>query len=214
MNPNTMFLLLIGFTICLFGAIIYFGLKWRTESAKKWLAETDAKWVFDSDSTLSNNVTSLLYGVFQDFSNTSVGMDVRDLNDNLVGRIAYNMGDVIIEVGTEKYSCFNEGKWNLHVTLRPLTGMGKLAPPIAECHKPSLFRFTFKYFASPYSEVELKYRMFGGVSVLVDGKVIGKRLDLGKDVTRGRALVLTVDMPLVLQMLLLAGPGNTRGMQL
>lgn len=212
-QPTTPFFLLLVATLVLGGWLIYFGLKWRAASDKTWIAKTNAQSVLKSAPTPGIQATSLIYGVFQDFTNTSAGMVVRDGSDAVVGRIIYNTGDTTIEVGHDTYRTFNESGEKLHITLRPLDGGKARKAPVAECRRSSLRHLRFQDPSTPDGLIDL-HEKIGEAHLLLNDRVIGQRWELSKTVVRGRALALQADVPLVLQMFILAAPGSTRGVQL
>lgn len=212
-DPTTPFFVLVAATLVLGGCLIFFGLRWRAASDKQWLAKTNAQSVLQSAPKPKAQVASLLYGVFEDFDSTSAGMVVRNLSDQAVGRVIYNAAFTTIEVGTESFQTFNENGEKLHITLRPLRGGQSLAAPVADCHRPSRRHFLFQDPNVPEGLVELHERM-GEADVQMKGLAIGQRWELSKTVVRGRALALQTDVPLVLQMFILAAPGSTRGVML
>lgn len=210
-NPAVILLAIIALCIPLFGLIIFFGLKSRKADLEQWLNETNAQLVEAKLPLHHLSLKTLLYGNFYDASSTQVGFVVRNRNDIEVGRVNYEIGAISIEVDKKRFQIFNEMKSHYHISIRPLKGEGMLEPPIAECISKGIFSKKYIYRFENYGEVEFKFTHFGRrAAIMKEGAMIGECFRLGPYELSGKALMLSVDVPLIYQLILLAGPFTRR----
>lgn len=213
MFDNAGLLLLSIITLCvpIFGLIIYYGLKSRQYDIDQWIKDTNAQLVQSKMSDKKLDISSLLYGNFYDSSPSVVTLMIKDRNDIIVGKAVYDIGSITIEAGKEKFRVFNEGNSHFHITVRPLKGKGSLEPQIAECVSRGIFSKRFQYYFPNIGKIEVRHRYFcQQAPVLKDGFVIGEWFRLGPYELSGKALVLSVDIPLIFQMIILSGPFTRR----
>lgn len=210
-NPAVILLAIIALCIPLFGLIVFFGLKSRKAGLEQWLNETNAKRVESQLPQQQLSVSSLLYGSFYDASSTNVGFVVKNRKDAEIGRVIYEIGAIKIEVAEERFQIFNEMKSNYHISIRPIKGMGALEPQIAECVSKGIFSRRYIYRFENYGDVEFKFSHFGRrAAIMKEGAIIGECFRLGPYELSSKALVLSADMPLIYQLILLAGPFTRR----
>lgn len=210
-NPAFILLAIITFCFPLFGLVIFYGLKSRKADLDKWLKETNAQLVESQLPRHQLNVSSLLYGNFYDASSTNVGFVARDRNDTVIGRVNYEIGAITIELAEDRFQIFNEMKSNYRISIRPINGAGKLEPSIAECVSKGIFSRKYIYKLKSYGEVEFKFTHFARrAAIIKEGVMIGECFRLGPYELNGKALVLSADMPVIYQLILLAGPFTRR----
>ena len=210
-NPELILFAIIALCVPLFGIIIYYGLKSRKAKIDQWLNKTNARLV-ESQVILNNlSVHSLLYGNFYDSSPSVVCLLVKDRNDKEVGKVSYEIGAVSIETGKENFRVFNEMKSHFHITVRPIKGKGTLEPPIAECVSRGTFTKSYIYDFFDFGKIEFNLTQFGRrATIFKEGVILGEWFRLGPYELSGKALVLSVDIPLIFQFILLAGPFAAR----
>jgi hypothetical protein len=209
-NAGLTLLTIIVLCVPVFGLIIHYSLKNRQNTLEQWIKETNAGRVQSEMSMNERDVHSLLYGNFHDSSMTCVVLMIRDRNDQDVGTVLYETGGVTIETGGERFGVFNDGI-NSHKTVRPIKGQGNLEPHIAECISPGLLSKRVRYRFTNFGTVDVQFRGMGRRATLQkDGVKIGQWFRLGPYEMSGKALVLSVDVPLIVQVVLLAGPFRQR----
>lgn len=210
-NPVFILFAIIALCVPLFGLIIFYGLKSRKADLDKWLKETNAQLVEAKLPRHQLNVNSLLYGNFYDASSTKVDFLMKDRKDAEVGRVSYDLGSISIQVAEKRFQIFNEMKSNYHISIRPIKGAGMLEPPIAECVSKGIFSRRYIYSFKNYGEVEFKFTHFASRAAIMKGGVmIGECFRLGPYALSGKALILSADMPLIYQLILLAEPFTRR----
>lgn len=210
-SPEQFLFLIIGIVILVFTPIIIFGLRYRAKLQEQWASETCAETVILHLSKDDFDSKTLLYGTYQDFSATSIGIVVKNEKDEEVGRVLFNTGNISFEIGNAKFSVFSEGSWNYHSKLRRLSGTPSLSPVIAECRRVS-FSSSADYFFPEIGNFRVQEHYSGHAKITKEGAIVGHRISLGKLHDKGRAISLSMDMPLILQMLLLASPHLRRGL--
>jgi hypothetical protein len=210
-NPGFILLAIIALCVPLFGSIIYYGLKSRKANMDQWIKETNARLV-ESQFALNNiSVSSLLYGNFYDSSPTKVCLLVKDRNDKEVGKVNYEIGTISIEAGGENFRIFNEMKSHFHITVRPIKGKSTLEPQIAECVSKGIFTKSYIYDFPNFGKIEFKLTQFGRrATIIKEGIILGEWFRLGPYELSGKALVLSANIPLIFQLILLGGPFMTR----
>lgn len=124
--------------------------------------------------------------------------------------MSYEIGTISIEAGQETFRVFNEMKSNYHITVRPIKGKGTLEPQIADCVSRGMFSKSFIYDFAGFGVIEFKHTHFGRrATIMKEGTVIGEWFRLGPYELSGKALVLSVDIPMIFQLIILAGPFAT-----
>ena len=210
-NPEFILLAIIALCVPLFGVIIYYGLKSRKSDMGKWLKETNARLVESQFSQNNLSISSLLYGNFYDSSPTNVCLLVKDRSDKEVGRVNYKIGTISIEVDGEKFHVFNEMKSNYHITVCQIKGKGTLDPQIVQCVRKGIFTKIYIYDFLNFGKIEFKLMQFGRrATIIKEGVILGEWFRLGPYELSGKALVLSADIPLIFQLILLAGPFTSR----
>lgn len=209
-NPEQLLLSIIGITILVFTAIIILSLRYRKNLQKQWSFETRAETVIPH--FLRNNLDSksFLYGTYQDFSATTVGMVIKNEKDEEVGRVLFNTGNITFEIGNDEYAVFSEHSWNYHSKLRHLSHTTNHPPEIAECRRVS-FGFSAEYSFPGIGHFLVHEHFSGHARIIKEGAIVGHRISLGRSHDKGRAISLSIEIPLILQMLLLASPHLNRG---
>ena len=210
-SPEVILLLIIALCVPVFGLLIFYCLKYRQNNIEQWIKNTNALLVKSKISSNKLNIHSLLYGNFYDSSAYSVTLIIKDHGDVKIGQVIYNIGSITIEAENERFLVFNEGKWHFHVSVRPIKGQGTLESQIAECMGSGIFSKRFQYHFKNFGKLEIRYRIFGQRAIILkDGVIIGEWFRLGSNELSGIALVLSVDIPLIFQIILLAGPFSKR----
>jgi len=153
---------------------------------------------------------AFLYGTFQDFSATTIGMVVKNGKDEEVGRVLFNTGNITFQIGNDKFSVSSEHSWNYHSKLRRLSNTLDLSPAIAECRRTS-FSFAADYSFPEIGDFKVHEHFSGRAKITKEGIIVGYRISLDQSYDKGQAIALSVDIPLILQMLLLASPHLGRG---
>lgn len=209
-SPEQLLFLIIGIVILVFALIIILSLRYRKKLQKQWAFETCAETValcFPKDNLDSK---AFLYGTYQDFSTTTIGMVVKNEKDIEVGRVLFNSGSIVFEIGSDKFAVFNESSWNYHSKLRRLSDTPNLSSIIAECYGVS-FSFAADYFFPEIGNVRIQEHFSGHAEIMKEGTIVGHRISLGRSYDKGRAISLSINIPLILQMFLLASPHLSRG---
>ncbi|WP_244072083.1 hypothetical protein [Nitrosomonas sp. PY1] len=204
-NPEQLLFSIIGVVVLVFIPIIIFSLRYRKNLQKQWAIETCAETVIPLFPRDGSDNKTLLYGTYQDFSATTIGMIVKNENDEEVGRVLFNTGNIAFEIGNDKFSVSSENSWNYYSKLRHLSGAPSFSPVIAECRRTS-FSFTADYFFPKIGNFRVQEHPSGHAKITKDGVIVGHRISLSRSYDKGRAISLSMDIPLILQMLLLASP--------
>ena len=210
-NPDVILLSLIAGCVPVFGLIIYYGLKSRQRNLATWMHQTTARFVQAQISCRTFKPASLVYGNFSDASATVIHFDIKNQNDIHVGQAVYDLGSVTLTAGKDRYLVVHEGLWRVSTRVRPLKGQGLLAPQIAECSGRGLLRRKFLYNFGEAGIFEVCFN-FGGRRALIwqDGRFAGEWFSLGPYELNGKAVVLAMELPLIYQIILLAGPFTKR----
>ena len=144
-NPEQFLFLIIGIVILIFAPIIIFSLRYRAKLQERWAFEICAETVAPCFPKDGFDSKTFLYGTYQDFPATTIGMVVKNERDEEVGRILFNTGNISFEIGNDRFAVFSESSWNYHSKLRRLSGGPSLLPVLAECQRAS-FSSSADYF--------------------------------------------------------------------
>ena len=68
----------------------------------------------------------------------------------------YNICNITIETNDHSFGIFNEGKWNFHISIRPLNGQKTLLTPIAECIGTGILNKKLRYIFPGAEEIEVR----------------------------------------------------------
>jgi hypothetical protein len=209
-DPAIALFSIIGLCIPLFGFIIYYGLKNRQQTNDQGLAETNANVALASISLQQGSIKHLLYGNFYDTSNTVVTLSIRDIHNHNVAHADFSP-HVTITCQDTKFGVFNETQAEFKITVRPLLGQSTLANPIAECTHQGLFSTHYRYQLVHSGVIDVTFKRFGKqATVTQNGVIVGQLVRLGPYELSGKAIALTIDMPLIEQVVLLCGPFRNR----
>ena len=210
-NPDVILLSIIAGCVPVFGLIIYFGLKSRQRNLDTWMRETTARLVRAQISCRTFKPASLVYGNFADASSTVINFNIKNQNDIHVGQAVYDLGSVTLTTGKDRYLVVHEGLWKVSTRVRPLKGQGLLAPQIAECTGRGLLRKKYLYNFGEAGTFEVCSSLWGRRALIwQDGRVAGEWFSLGPYELSGKAVVLALELPLIYQIILLAGPFTQR----
>lgn len=99
-NPEQLLFSIIGIVILVFTPIIILSLRYRKKLQNQWALETCAETVIPLFPKGSFDSKTFLYGTYQDFSATTIGMVIKNGRDEEVGRVLFNTGNIIFEIGT------------------------------------------------------------------------------------------------------------------
>jgi hypothetical protein len=196
--------------VAFFALVIYFGLK----SRKKQLAANQAVNALEVWQELSDpqwNFADLLFGVWQDFSATALGMLVKNSQDQQVGTIVFKTAArqnwITIKTNDATFSCDVLPAMKQSVLLRR-----------AEEASPTLCTFsrlaggTFHFETENNGVIESRppkgLHMTPRFEYSRNGGPIGISQHIGGSRKRGISLVLPSDLPLPIRMFVLAMQGQ------
>jgi len=209
-SPEQLLFSIIGVVILVFTPIIIFSLIYRKNIQKQWAIETCAETVMLRFPKNDFDSKAFLYGTFQDFSTTTVGIVVKNRKDEEVGRVLFNTGNITFQIGNDKFSVSSEHSWNYHSKLRRLSNTLDPSPAIAEYRRAS-FSPAADYFFPEIGDFRVQEHFSGCAKITREGTIVGYRISLDQSYDKGRAISLSINIPLILQMLLLASPHLGRG---
>jgi len=192
--------------IVLFALAIYFGLRVRKKNFAENL-DLHAADIWPQLQDSASNFSDLLYGVWQDFSSTEVGMIVRDCRDQKVGKIVYRMiarqGCVAIETPNGIFETDSLPTLRESLSLRPANDGSQ-----SLCDFTRLAGGTYRFDAKSFGILESKpprgLRIAPVFSYTLNGNPVGASRHIGGWSDRGRMLVLPQQLPLPIRIFVLA----------
>lgn len=203
--------------IGLFATVIVVGLRMRRQQTTQNLQNLNADAVWNEFTTLSQPQDGswergdLLYGIWEDFSATSVGMIVRDNKDSAIARVAYDMRGADISMGENRYrvrvgTTFqgsaelvqDRGSDDEAATLCSFKQRGWFSQRGAEYRCPETGVLTISMpWGSPFKAFTS--------TINQDGKAVGKMGTIGRPyLNKGRMLILPGRLPLPMRLFVLA----------
>lgn len=198
-------LLLLGGVCLLFACVIALSLRARRAIMAENL-NVRAQELFEPYRGSEWDMASLLYGVFQDFTATELGMIVRDCHDEEVGRITFHagrrLGWITLEAGEMRFEADVLPTWSQEVALH-----GKMDAEVL-CHFRrgfgGVYWFEAQGLGSVVSRPPKGFRMTPTFEYFCDKKRMGLSRHLGGALDRGVLLLMSGDIPLPIRLFILA----------
>jgi hypothetical protein len=206
--------LLVGL-VGLFAIVILLSLRMRRRRIADELQNIHADAVWNEFTRLSQaedgswDRRDLLYGIWEDFSPTSVGMIVRDDRDSPVARVAYTIAGADISVGENRYRV-SVGNTRGSTQLVEDGGNGSEAAAICSFVRKGWFRDRAAEYSSPDIGVLRISLPWGSPfkaftsTITKDEEPIGKMGAIGRPYfNNGRMLILPARLPLPIRLFVL-----------
>lgn len=207
MNPTpSEALAAVAALIALFALAIYFGLRIRKKNFAENL-DLHAADIWPQIQGSVSNFSDLLYGVWQDYSATEVGMIVKDCRDQQVGKIIYRMivrpGYISIETADGHFKVDALPTLRESLSLRSANNGSE-----SLCDFTRLARGTYRFDAKSFGVLEsnppLGLRIAPVFEYTLNGSPAGASRHIGGWSDRGRMLALPQQLPLPVRLFVLA----------
>ena len=206
MTANELGLLKLLFGICLFFAIVIdFGLRVRKRNMAEAL-QFRAQDIWAPLQTSGWNIENLLYGVLQDFSATEIGLIVRDFHDQQVGTITFHTGArkgwITIQTVSELLEADVLPTLLQSITLHP-ANTARIICAFTRL-RGGIYRFDVKGVGVLESKLSNRFQITPWFEYRLNDQPIGGSQRIGRWIDRGSLVVLPNDIPLPIQMFILA----------
>ena len=205
----SIYAIVIGLPV-LFTLVIVFGLRTRKKMFAKSL-ELKAADLWPQIQDARFELSGLLYGVWQDFSSTRLGMIVKDCRDQEVGKIIYRVARrewILIECSEGNFAANSNATMRLSISLRAASteAGGSL------CEFTRLagggYRFDAKSLGILESRSPRGLYLAPVFQYTLNGTPAGAGRPIGRWFARGRMLVLPNQLPLAIRLFVLAMQGQ------
>jgi hypothetical protein len=199
--------------IGLFATVIVVGLRMRRRETTQNLQNLNADAIWNEFETLSRpqdgswERRDLLYGIWEDFSATSVGMIVRDAKDSAIARVAYDMRGADISVGENRYRVRVGTTFQGSAELVQGRGSGDEVATICSFQRRGWFNQRGVEYRCPETGVLTISMPWGSPfkaftsTITRDGKAAGKMGMIGRPYfNKGRMLIVPAEWPLPIRL--------------
>lgn len=194
----------------IFGGIIYFGLKSRNNFIEQEMEKTNAAFVKTQMSLPDKAIKSIVYGCFTDASSTKIILTIRDINDETIAKATFGLTTTSLEFDSKTLYVRSDSKLSDQKTIYSANDHGGQGAFIATRKRTGLFSRSYEYEFKTHGKFVVQHHAAGKATVFKDDKAIGKWLCLGSNELSAKALAITTEIPLLVQIVLLSGPFNKR----
>jgi len=212
--------------LAVFAIAIFVGLRMRRQRTSELLQNVNADTVWNEFSRFSQppdgswERNDLLYGIWQDFSATSLGMIIRNGQDSAVARVSYGVTGVDISLGENRYKVRLGNNLQGTAVLSQDSGNGEETAGLCTFSRKGWFQNrAVEYSSSDIGVLRISlpwgspFKSFLA-TITKDGEPVGKMGTIGRPYfNNGRVLILPAALPEPIRVFVMAwgtGPAGVR----